>query len=69
MAQSASQKRNDFPFPLDNLSLYTHAFPKDARSLSCHLILYSDIEIHCLSMFDSDHRATNKTEKSYKQSV
>lgn len=36
------------------MSLYIHAFVKDARSLSCHLILYSNIEIHCLPMFNSD---------------
>lgn len=69
VARTTSQKRSDFPFPLDNLSLYIHAFLKDAGSLSCHLILYSNIEIRCLSMFDSDQRATNKIEKSYKESV
>ena len=55
MPWSTPQKRNDFPFPLGNLSPFVDAFQKDTRRLYClFLILYSNIEMCCLSLSDSD---------------
>lgn len=67
------QKRNDFPFPLDNLSICVDAFLKDTRRFDVSS-LFSSIEMCCLFLSETDQKTyfmktINKIKKSYKQCV